>query len=49
MFKRLYFMLFNRITDAIIAIERGDAEQARAVLIRAQRDAEESYVDGTEE
>ena len=49
MFKRLYLLLFNRITDAIAALERGDAAQAEAVLIRAQQDAEELYMEGNEE
>lgn len=49
MFKRMYFMLFNRTTDAITAIERGDTEQARTILLRAQQDAEEVYIEDTEE
>ena len=49
MFKRMYLLLFNRITAAIEALERGDAEQARAVRLRAQQDAEELYLEQTEE
>lgn len=49
MFKRLYFLLFNRITDSLEALERGGAAQARSILIRAQQDAEELYIEGTEE
>ncbi len=49
MFKRMYFLLFNRITDAIGALERGERERARLILIRAQQDAEELYIEGTEE
>lgn len=49
MFKRMYFLLFNRITDALKALERGDAAQARAILIHAQQDAEELYTDGAKE
>ena len=49
MFKRMYLLLFNRITDALGALEQGDAVQAKAVLIRAQQDAEELYLEGTEE
>ncbi|MBR5342404.1 MAG: hypothetical protein IK149_00740 [Oscillospiraceae bacterium] len=49
MFKRMYLLLFNRITDALEALGRGSAEQARAILIRAQQDAEELYLEGTEE
>ena len=49
MFKRMYLELFNRITDAIEALDRGSIMQARAILIRAQLDTEELYVEGTEE
>ena len=49
MFKRMYMLLFNRITDAIEALDRGDAEQGRAILICAQRDAEELYLKGTKQ
>ena len=49
MFKKMYVLLFNQITDAIEALERGDAGQARTILIRAQQDSEELYIEGTEE
>ena len=49
MFKRMYLLLFNRISDALEALEHGSAEQASAILIRAQQDAEELYLKGTEE
>ena len=49
MFKAMYYLLFNRITDAITAIERDDPEQARTILIRAQQDAEELHMEGTDE
>ena len=49
MFKQMYLLLFNRITDAIEACERGDAAEARLLLIRAQQDAEDLYLEGTEE
>ncbi len=49
MFKRMYFMLFNRITDAITAMERGDTERARTILLRAQQDAEKVYIEASEE
>lgn len=44
MFKRMYLRLFNRITDAIEALEHGDAVQAKTILIRAQQDAEQQYI-----
>ena len=45
----LYFMLFNRMTDAIRAIDRNAPNQAREILCRAQQDAEERYLNGAEE
>ena len=49
MYEKMYFVLFNRVTDAIEALERGDAERAKMILIRAQQDVEELYVEGMEE
>ena len=46
MFKRMYLLLFNRIKDALKALEGGDAEQARVILICAQQDAEKLYLEG---
>ncbi len=49
MFRKMYCLLFHRITAAIEALERGDAARAKAILIGAQRDAEELYIEGTED
>ena len=49
MLKRMYFLLFRQITEAIKLLERGDAGEAREVLIRAQQDAEELYMEGQEQ
>ena len=49
MYKKMYLLLFQQITDAIEALERGNAELARSILIRAQQDSEELYAEGTEE
>ena len=49
MFKKMYLLLFNRVTDAIMALERGDAAAARTILIRVQQETEELYIEGTEE
>ncbi len=49
MFRRMYFLLFNRITDAIEALQRGNVEEARTILICAQQEAEELYIEGKEE
>ena len=48
MFKQMYLLLFRRITDALDALERGDTLQARAILLRAQQDMEELYMEGSE-
>ena len=49
MFKQMYLLLFNRITDAIEALQRGESEEARTILICAQQEAEELYIEGKEE
>ena len=48
MFRKMYFLLFHRITEAIGALDRGDAFLAKTVLIRAQQEAEALYIEGTE-
>ena len=48
MFRKMYFLLFYRITGAIEALDHGDASLARAVLMRAQQEAEELYIEGAE-
>lgn len=45
---KLYFYLFNSITDAIRLLEEDNPEQALALLIQAQMQAEERYLDLTE-
>ncbi len=45
MFKEMYLLLFNRITDAIRALEKGHPMQAEAILICAQQDAEKLYIE----
>ena len=49
LFKPLYFHLFNRITDALAAMERQNFGTAKEILIRAQQDAEARYLDGGQE
>ncbi len=46
LWKRMYLMLFNRVTDALEALHQGDWEKAAAILIRAQQDCEALYLDG---
>ena len=49
MFRKLYSLLFARISDAIEALEHGDAGRAETILIDAQLTAEQLYIEGTEE
>ena len=48
-YKKLYFHLFNTVTDAIEAIERQNYGQAAALLIAAQQETEEMYMDEGDE
>lgn len=41
----LYFILFNRISEAIEAIEACNYGLARDILIKAQQDGEEAYME----
>ncbi len=43
-YKAIYIRLFARTEDAIIALERGDAERAQQILIDAQQEAEEAVM-----
>ena len=43
-----YTLLFNRVTDAIEAIEEQNYGAAKAILIKAQQDAEELYIEAGE-
>ena len=44
----LYFGLFNRVTDAIRALDGNQPDCARELLRQAQRDAEERFVNLSE-
>ena len=43
-YKKMYYNLFNRITDAIEEINKMNYGSAREILIKAQQDAEEEYI-----
>ena len=45
LYKQLYYRLFNALTDAIECIETNDMIRARDILIRAQQETEEIYMD----
>ena len=44
-YKKLYFYLFNAVTDALQAIEQQNYGQASAILMAAQQETEEMYLD----
>ena len=48
-YKKLYFHLFNAITDALEAMDTMQLAVARQTLVDAQRQAEEFYLDSDEE
>ena len=53
MYRKMYYTLFNAITDALSialeAMEQQNYGQARARLIAAQQQSEEIYLDGDED
>ena len=48
-YQTLYHRIFNAVTDALRALDRGETEQARAILIRAQQEAEDAFIIAEEE
>ena len=48
MYQRLYSLLFNAITDALELLTHGEIAAAANVLINAQKQSEELYIE-TEE
>jgi hypothetical protein len=42
-----YTLLFNRVTDAIAALQNRNYGEAEALLIAAQQEAEKLYLDHT--
>ena len=49
MYKKMYYTLFNAVTDALEAMAQQNYGQARALLIAAQQQSEEIYMDGEED
>ena len=45
MYKKLYFYLFNRVTDALRLLSSGQTEAAAALLVRAQQECERQYLE----
>ena len=48
LYEKLYHLLFNAITDALSAMEGQEFVKAQAILIQAQRRAEELYLEAEE-
>ena len=44
-FKKMYYHLFNAITDALKAIAARDYESAEQILIAAQQWGEDAYIE----
>lgn len=40
-----YLILFNCVTDALDILEQSDAADVRQMLIRAQQEAEEAFIE----
>ena len=47
-FEKMYFRLFNALTDILDALERGDIGAARELIRQAQCDGEELYLSSEE-
>lgn len=47
-YQRLYTCLFNALTDALEAMENQNFGTAKSILVRAQQDAEEMYLEDGE-
>ena len=48
-YKKGYFMMFNAMTDAMKAMEEQNFGQAKAILCQAQINAEETYLQETDD
>lgn len=47
-YKKMYFHLFNAITDALEKLSEQDFDQAREILIRAQQWGEDTYIESAD-
>ena len=48
-YKTMYLRLFNRVSDAVNALEAMNPGQAKEILIHAQQESEELYMNDMEE
>ncbi|MBQ9249172.1 MAG: hypothetical protein IJ179_02270 [Oscillospiraceae bacterium] len=47
-YKKMYFHLFNAITDALKKLDEQDIPQAQSILIAAQQWGEDYYIETVE-
>ena len=48
MYKKLYFMMFNRMTDAVNALKEGRNDDALRALQGAQEEAKQMFIENGE-
>lgn len=48
MYKKLYYLMFNRITDAVKALKEGRSNDALQTLTDAQSEAEQIFMEESE-
>ena len=48
-YKRMYLHLFNRVTDALSLLNEGQICQAKQLLVEAQQNCENIYIEENEE
>ena len=44
-YKKMYLHLFNHVSDALEALEQQNFDQTKEILIAAQQQAEDEYVE----
>ncbi len=49
LFRKLYFFLFAKVSDAIELLEKGECEEAKELLIKVQNECEDIYIDSDED
>ena len=48
-YKKMYLRLFNQVTDAIEYLKKGCAAEAERILIQAQQNTENIYIESGED
>ena len=48
-YQKMYYTLFNAVTDALRFMENGNSAGAIDLLIQAQRSAEDQYINAAED